>query len=241
MTRRTALTAIVSSTVLSLMLNATLAAVTTVQDWSAPNTYGTKDDTVLTIGAYKFISFDPFTPHESDGVGYRYLTSPGGWFATVELPSGALLKSIGVSACDNKLAADVNVGLYSATKGAVSEINHGGVSSANGCAITAQPLPPIVIDNNSRVYYVVVTMGTDIDTRFNAVTLSYRLQVSPPPAAATFADVPVGHSQRPFIEALVAAGITGGCGGGNYCPDAPLTRGQMAVFLAVALGLHWPL
>ena len=23
-------------------------------------------------------------------------------------------------------------------------------------------------------------------------------------------------------------------------PDAPLTRGQMAVFLAAAFGLHWP-
>ena len=31
-----------------------------------------------------------------------------------------------------------------------------------------------------------------------------------------------------------------GCGdGSNYCPDAALTRGQMAVFLAKALGLHW--
>ena len=38
---------------------------------------------------------------------------------------------------------------------------------------------------------------------------------------------------------LAASGITAGCGGGNYCPDAPLTRGQMAVFLSRALGLHW--
>ncbi|HEX4438485.1 MAG TPA: S-layer homology domain-containing protein, partial [Thermoanaerobaculia bacterium] len=41
-------------------------------------------------------------------------------------------------------------------------------------------------------------------------------------------------------EALNAAGITGGCGNGNYCPDGPVTRGQMAVFLSKALGLHWP-
>jgi hypothetical protein len=39
-----------------------------------------------------------------------------------------------------------------------------------------------------------------------------------------------------FVEALFAAGISVG---GNYCPDAPLTRGQMAVFLSGALGLHW--
>jgi hypothetical protein len=40
-------------------------------------------------------------------------------------------------------------------------------------------------------------------------------------------------------EALLAAGITGGCGGGAYCPDSPVTRGQMAVFLSRALGLHF--
>jgi hypothetical protein len=33
--------------------------------------------------------------------------------------------------------------------------------------------------------------------------------------------------------------FTAGCGGGNYCPDAPLTRGQMAAFLSKALGLHF--
>ena len=35
----------------------------------------------------------------------------------------------------------------------------------------------------------------------------------------------------PWIEALAAAGITGGCGGGNYCPTNVVTRQQMAVFL----------
>ena len=31
-----------------------------------------------------------------------------------------------------------------------------------------------------------------------------------------------------------AEGITGGCGGGDYCPDNPVTRAQMAVFLLKA-------
>jgi len=52
--------------------------------------------------------------------------------------------------------------------------------------------------------------------------------------------VPTTHLFYQYIEALAAAGITSGCGGGNFCPDAALTRGQMAVFLAKALGLHWP-
>lgn len=64
--------------------------------------------------------------------------------------------------------------------------------------------------------------------------------MSPPPATPTFNDVPVGDGAFQFVEALVASGVTAGCGGGNYCPDAPLTRRQMAVFLSKALGLHWP-
>lgn len=53
----------------------------------------------------------------------------------------------------------------------------------------------------------------------------------PPPATGTvFADVPLG-AFAPFIEQLFALAVTGGCGGGNYCPGSPATRAQMAVFL----------
>jgi hypothetical protein len=88
------------------------------------------------------------------------------------------------------------------------------------------------------------TYGMDLSlppsTRFYRVRLRYQRQVSPAPAGATFTDVPVGSPQHRFVEALAAAGVTGGCGGGLYCPDNPVTRGQMAVFLSVALGLHFP-
>jgi len=39
------------------------------------------------------------------------------------------------------------------------------------------------------------------------------------------------------IEKLVAAGITSGCGEGIFCPNAAVTRGQMAAFLVRALEL----
>jgi uncharacterized delta-60 repeat protein len=54
-----------------------------------------------------------------------------------------------------------------------------------------------------------------------------------PPAAtgSLFADVPLSNGFAKWIEQLSAEGITSGCGGGNYCPDNPVTRGQMAVFL----------
>jgi hypothetical protein len=84
----------------------------------------------------------------------------------------------------------------------------------------------------------VACVGTQL--QLQKLALSWVRQVSPAPATATFADVPTGHPFFQFVEALNASGITGGCGGGNYCPNNPVTRGQMAVFLSKALGLSWP-
>jgi hypothetical protein len=58
----------------------------------------------------------------------------------------------------------------------------------------------------------------------------------PPACTATvFADVPCpGGPVVDWINQLASEGITGGCGGGNYCPTAPITRAQMAVFLLKA-------
>jgi hypothetical protein len=71
--------------------------------------------------------------------------------------------------------------------------------------------------------------------------VGYVLQVSPPPPTATFNDVPTSHPFFQYVEALYASGITAGCQVSPplYCPNSPLTRGQMAVFLAKALGLQW--
>src|SRR4030095_14288845 len=53
----------------------------------------------------------------------------------------------------------------------------------------------------------------------------------PPACTGIFLDVPCSSNLAPWIEALSNAGITGGCGGGNYCPSNPVTRQEMAVFL----------
>jgi len=42
------------------------------------------------------------------------------------------------------------------------------------------------------------------------------------------------------MEALAASGITVGYSDGTFRPTNPVTRAQMATFLARALGLHWP-
>src|SRR5262249_45374645 len=57
----------------------------------------------------------------------------------------------------------------------------------------------------------------------------------PPSCAGLFADVPCpGGFAVDWIEQLALEGITGGCGGGNYCPNNAVRRDQMAVFLLKA-------
>ncbi|MFY9550633.1 MAG: right-handed parallel beta-helix repeat-containing protein [Thermoanaerobaculia bacterium] len=53
----------------------------------------------------------------------------------------------------------------------------------------------------------------------------------PPPCTGIFADVTCPSTFANWIERLYAEGITGGCGGGNYCPANAVTRQQMAPFL----------
>jgi len=52
-----------------------------------------------------------------------------------------------------------------------------------------------------------------------------------------FVDVPWGYWAFAYVNAFAEAGITAGCGGGNFCPDSQVTRAQMAVFLCKAFGL----
>jgi hypothetical protein len=51
-----------------------------------------------------------------------------------------------------------------------------------------------------------------------------------------FSDVPTSSTYHTTVARLAGAGITGGCGGGKYCPNAAVTRGQMAAFLNRGLG-----
>jgi hypothetical protein len=74
---------------------------------------------------------------------------------------------------------------------------------------------------------------------------------------SSFDDVPKTDEIWPFVQAVRNAELMEGCADGRFCPDAmhatpcaggagdcparPLTRGEMAVFLARRLGLALPL
>jgi hypothetical protein len=56
-------------------------------------------------------------------------------------------------------------------------------------------------------------------------------------AGTGFSDVPPSYWAAAWIKQLVAEGITAGCGTGTYCPESPVTRAQMAVFLVRTFNL----
>jgi hypothetical protein len=59
----------------------------------------------------------------------------------------------------------------------------------------------------------------------------------PPACNGDFPDVLCPSAFADWIEQLAAEGITGGCGGGNFCPQNNVTRGQMAAFLVKTFSL----
>jgi hypothetical protein len=212
-------------------------------------TYGVSSQTVHTIGAYQFNGYAAASSANfiANGFASRGCSGqPCTYYANVMLPEGAVIQSMELDACDTDAIGQVSAQLIrtpdlEAGGTEITSIATGGPTTP-GCnfffsADFAEP-----VDNlNNRYDVQVLLTGDTLATRFWAVRLYYTLQVSPAPANATFTDVPTDHPFFRFIEALAAAGITGGCSVNPpmYCPDTPLTRGQMAVFLSRALGLHF--
>ena len=65
------------------------------------------------------------------------------------------------------------------------------------------------------------------------VVLAVALAAFPLGALAShqFSDVPNSNIYHADISALADSGVTTGCGGGNFCPSAFVTREQMAAFM----------
>jgi hypothetical protein len=220
---------------------------------------GTDCCQVLQLPAAAFVPKSSTTQYEYLPPGYVYLTAPGTQatnqlWAPVTLPSGARIQSFGLTFYDADGSNDVSATLRAFTHGTPDT---GGspsffdiVSAAStGCCGTGYAsaaadhtvLNDAAHDPDASLYVVVVNFpAATSDLAFKGVDVRWQRQVSPAPGAASFNDVPASDPAFQYVEALAASGVTAGCGGGNFCPDAPLTRRQMAVFLAKALGLHWP-
>ena len=217
-----------------------------------PDTYGTASTAYYRIPASEFTPLNsnidqPYGDYWYDQPGDlfgRYSIAGNSYFiASPHLPSGATINYIELDACNTNATLAVDAYLYDCTFGGDCSATapvHVTAPANSGCVGWGQTGVDISVDNFLRQQTVRVrTQAADSTTRFSGVIIGYHLNVSPAPGTATFPDVPTSDFGFQYVEALVASGITGGCGGGNYCPDAPVTRRQMAIFIAKALGLHF--
>jgi hypothetical protein len=234
----------------------------------SPELFGGGIETTI-IPVQEFATIVGATPYSSLAQGYLSATSAADvtFWAPLRVPVGASVEQVCMEAFDNDNAEALTFLLVGAEAGSAGNPTPAGVALA-GVTTGVAPVPGFVTlcaapigtfsfplsvrtvgningtgtDTTIHYYLLIAVPATSVA---NAVTVgpaivNWRRVVSPAPATATFSDVPTTHAFFRFIEAFSRAGITGGCGSGLYCPDNPVTRGEMATFLAVAMGLHFP-
>ena len=210
----------------------------------SPRTYGIVASTVFQLNAYDFEGETSAVETDSgpEPLMRWAVAGPSTLHAGVHLPAGARLNQLDLIGCDDDPSGDLSASVLACPDdgGACATIATAASSGAPGCGVIATGLADVPIDNGSNIYDVAVTLDGRNLRRFRGVRLFYELQISPAPATAKFLDVPTDHVFFQYVEALAAAGITAGCAPNFYCPNDALTRGQMAVFLSRALGLHFP-
>jgi len=217
----------------------------------SPNDFGPAGDTVSTFIAQTYRPVDSGITYASflaamwptlPVVGPTTPTGVSGpvFVANLQVPEGAVIDYVALDVCnDNGVAAPLVFG-----GGEVLDFADVATTVTNGCALTTSNLIGHQVTSNAgTAFYLFINWMNgpkDGSVRWRHAEVWWHRSVSPAPGSATFGDVPPSDPGFQYIEALVASGITAGCGGGNYCPDATLTRRQMAVFIAKALGLYWP-
>jgi hypothetical protein len=241
----------------ALSLGAPIAA---QEPTRVPQTYGTSAVSYVEVPAEAFTPLDSSTTYGT-AISGRWSTNCASlcFAAPVYLPSGAKVVYLELDYYDFSAA-----GAVSGTLGHCDHLNqnctfHPAAGAGPADCLQAQVIcsgnafaagagfetadltaDALSVDNSLGSLRLLVSAQGNL-LQISGMIVGYVLQVSPAPGAPSFNDVPTNHPFFQYIEALKASGITGGCQANPplYCPDAPLTRGQMAVFLAKALGLQW--
>ena len=162
--------------------------------------WGTSSTSILRIGSSSFAPNSSSSLWDGAG-GWLMGTNPAQppplhFSASLQLPSGALIKSFAAEVYDNSGPGDITVWIE-----ACQNLNGACVTTPTVTTsgtplfmwLTSTLSSPITIDNSANNYVVWVDLGSrDPGNAFRSVVINYQLQVSPAPAFATFADVPRG-------------------------------------------------
>lgn len=229
-------------------------------------TFGTTRVTYVSVPPNAFQPYNSSQTYSSDtfGLGPRWVTSGGSHDLTapLSLPAGAKIVYVEMDYYDNSNTGAVLGSVVECDFLGQNCVTHpaagvgtpdcsipgflcsGGANAPGLSSVTADLTADNITVSNFTRQYSLNAAPTTIDgsTKIAGMIVGYVLQVSPAPKVATFNDVPSSDFAYQYIEALALSGITGGCQAAPplFCPDSFVTRRQMAVFLAKALGLQWP-
>jgi len=222
---------------LALSLTASLCA-----GFAAAQVFGTNDYNVTVVSA---LAFNGGSFNVSGSLGrFGVVNVDQHFYATVDVPAGVVIDYIGLNNFNDGTPGVVSVALRGHQGNGIA-VYWGGVSSTPHASWSTDKNPtPLNLDfgadqDNVMILDVEIAPSASLQF-FGFAELWWRRKVKPGPAAASFTDVPTSHPFFKFVEALHAAGVTNGYPDGRFGVNDPVTRGQMAVFLSTALGLHWP-
>ena len=168
---------------------------------------------------------------------------------------GATVTVGGVAATGVNVGSDTSVSATTPAlaPGTANDITVTNTDGTNGSLVKGFVADFLDVPGSEQFYFYVTTLVSNGITAgvggglygINDNTLRQQMAVfllkakhglcyAPPACAGAFSDVPCPSTFANWIEAMAAEGITGGCGGGNFCPQNPVRRDQMAVFLLKA-------
>jgi len=232
---------------------------------TAESSYGVEDQQISVIGFAEMLpDYSQNGAYTTDLTGLRYPTESAGLLrASINayLPNGARLDSMclyghdGNGFFDNYMILRLERHFVNASDGSdpqsgtLAQVSSTG-NDGNGVWCINDLDEPIIyrydFDDGGAPevfsYSLTVNIASDVQGSlgFRMARLAWRRVVRQPPAVATFDDVQLGNPYRRYVEALVGAGIAEPCRTDHFCPDAPITRAQFALYLSRALGLDWP-
>lgn len=249
----------VTMTVVATAVLAVFVCPLAAQDAAPDGSFGT--GTFYTwVGAAAFHPYGPGDGTYNSGSFFWQNASGGYWVAPLDLPAGAYLDEVRLFYRDIATDAGIGLAVFRTSSHSLPPEDWGDESladvsttddSATPGGATLVLNPGLTVRYRANIdldlytedinYYLTVTFsGTPaIDIQARGVRLRWKLQISPAPTSASFTDVPLGSQGFAEVEALKASGITAGCTATEFCPNQTVTRKQMAMFLARALGLTW--
>lgn len=207
---------------------------------------------VATITAYDFKPFaavGDVSGIDSDGNSYIWASGGNnkGFSASVQIPAGVVIDYVGLRYCDTTANSAFTVNLDDIKGDSTFTVAINTTFPDSGCTTAYNPSAAGYnwdFNSTHSLDVILFQAGPDVagQVKFRGAEVWYKRKVSPAPGTATFTDVPLSDFAFQFIEAFSSAAITVGCDpvGPKFCPDRNVTRREMAVFFAKALGLHFP-